>query len=630
MSKLLDYAKNSGFFNSVDYHFAKMIGDNEPKLALLALLISHAYGLKHTMVPYSYLYHANDWITAIDQPKSIECAQTLKELAGIHSDKDWHSLFTQLKKTQNSPISITDNGIYLTKNLNFEQSIVQFLQTHQTYNVAQNHGLSPATIELLHQLFPKEGELNKQKLAAVNALLSPVSIISGGPGTGKTTTVIKILLLLLSEHPNLHISLTAPTGKAAARLTESIEKQKNSLTQSHPALAYLLDKIPNQSTTLHRLLSLNPRNVEPKYHSYHPLPTDLIIVDEASMIDLYIFDRLIKALPQHVRVIILGDKDQLASVEAGAIMGEICQEIGYDAARLELLASILDESLTTEFKPQNVPLNNVTLLTKSHRFSADSGIGQLAKIVNAQNYSAFAKTIAKFPAELSFINSREDHWQQCIKESLTDYIALCAVEKSPIALFKALNTVRILCATNVSEFGTHAINEFISLELFQQNNNHQLYHGQAIMILQNDYVNNVFNGDVGIIIEDNDRISAYFENENGELRSIPVQLLPHYETSFAMTIHKSQGSEFDQVVVVLPDFSSQILTKELLYTGITRAKKRLTLIGSPYHIKHTIENKTERFSGIGKQLSAGISQRKPPKKQKEQPQEKAVQFSFDY
>lgn len=602
MSPLLQYAKASGLFNSIDYHFAKTIGQHNPKLELLALIISHAYGMKHTMIPFDYLYNPHDWWASTDPALIHDVGNTLLSLADIQSPEDWQPLFHDLRHTSVSPISITANGLYLTKNLNYEKNIVQFLLNTQAKDV--DHP-SQVTINLLQTLFPNEIPINKQKLAATNALLSPVSIISGGPGTGKTTTVIKILLLLLNEHPNLHISLAAPTGKAAARLSESIEKQKSQFQITHPELQHLLEKIPNHSTTLHRLLKFNPTQTSPTFHPYHPLPTDLIIIDEASMIDLHIFNLLIQALPKKIRVIILGDKDQLASVEAGAIMGEICQNIGYSASRLQSLSDIMQQSLLQAFEPMNTPLNNVTLLTQSHRFSEDSGIGQLAQVVNNQHASSFLRTIEKFPNELSFMNAQNNVWLTNIDALLKPYLELCQSSASPQELFAALHTIRILCATNVSEYGTQSINQYISEHLFKQIDG-QLYHGQAIMILQNDYINGIYNGDIGILVREDDRIIAYFEADNG-LRSIPVQLLPRYETAFAMTIHKSQGSEFNHVMIILPEFSNKVLTKELLYTGITRAKQQLTIIGTPTIIEQTIRRKTERFSGIGAQLNAACA-----------------------
>lgn len=602
MSDLLQYAKESGFFQSIDCHFAKTFSADDSKKQLLALLASHAYGLKHTMMTYDFLYDSSLWLSkndAYQNDKAKECVQKLKQLANIHNNDDWQETLVSIALQKNSPISISDAGIYLTKNLNFEKNIVEFLHSNQNSSTLP----SEDTIELLHKLFPKEQSLNRQKLAATNTLISPVSIISGGPGTGKTTTVIKILLLLLNENPNLHISLAAPTGKAAARLSESIEKQKIAFKDSHPELTDLLDKIPASSTTLHRLLKFNPSQIKPKFHAYHPLPTDLIIIDEASMIDLHIFNLLIQALPSHIRVIILGDKDQLASVEAGAIMGEACKTIGYNEARLNELEQIIDESLANDFSPTNVPLNNVTLLTQSYRFKENSGIGQLAAAINRQEPLAFEPIIENFSDELKFINSKTDKkWLLEIDELLKQYHVLCQTDAKITELFKALHQVRILCATNVSEFGTKAINEYISTQIFKSSDNHVLYHGQAIMILQNDYVNNVFNGDIGIIFKENDRVIAYFESDNEQPRSIPVQLLPQYETAFAMTIHKSQGSEFDNVMIVLPNFSSQILTTELLYTGVTRAKTKLCIIGEPDIIKTMIRKKTARFSGISHQL----------------------------
>ena len=461
MTELLQYAKASGFFQSIDCHFAKTVSSDDPKKQLLALLTSHAYGLKHTMMTYGFLYDSSLWLSkndAYQNDKAKECAQKLKKLANINKNEDWHKTLETISEQKNSPISITEVGIYLTKNLNFEKNIVKFLHTNQSCNTFPTEN----TIELLHKLFPKEDSINRQKLAAANALISPVSIISGGPGTGKTTTVIKILLLLLNENPNLHISLAAPTGKAAARLSESIEKQKASFKTTHPQLENLLDKIPNSSTTLHRLLKFNPSQIKPKFHVYHPLPTDLIIIDEASMIDLYIFNLLIQALPKHIRVIILGDKDQLASVEAGAIMGEACKTIGYDQNRLNELEKIIGESLSDEFQPLNAPLNNVTLLTKSYRFSEKSGIGQLSSAINQQDALAFEPIIEKFPNELKFVNSKiEKKWLHEIDALLKNYHQLCQTETRITELFKALHQMRILCATNVSDFGTKAINEYI-------------------------------------------------------------------------------------------------------------------------------------------------------------------------
>lgn len=604
MTELLNTAKASGLFTSIDYHFAKSVSPNKPQHQLIALLVSHAYGMKHTMIPYEYLYDSSLWFPNAPHQETLNHIQAFKHHAKIQSNHDWEKPLAELKVIHPSPLSLTDFGIYLTKNLVFEHSIVNFLKNHQN---SPNDALPQhSTQELLHLLFPIESTLNHQKIAAANALLSPVSIISGGPGTGKTTTVIKILLLLLNEHPNLHISLAAPTGKAAARLNESIEKQKHDFTLKHPELCDLLNKIPNHSTTLHRLLGINPERLHPKFHAYHTIPTDIIIIDEASMIDLYIFNLLIEALPkQNIKVIILGDKDQLSSVEAGAIMAEVCQNIGYNLQRAALLENILQQSLPTSEINDHTPLNTITLLTHSHRFSKESGIGQLAHAVNEQqSITEFKRVVQKFPNELTFLDSSnpETHWHTKIDELLEDYLHLCRAQAPIEELFHALHTFRILCATNVSDFGTQAINQYISEKLFDVKNNQAFYHGQAIMILQNDYHNDVFNGDIGIISQVDGRSLAYFEN-GAELKKIPVQLLPHCETAFAMTIHKSQGSEFDNVMIILPNFYSPILTKELLYTGITRAKHSLTLLSTEQQIKRVILSKTQRFSGISHQLN---------------------------
>ncbi len=480
----------------------------------------------------------------------------------------------------------------------------------------------------LEQLVPQAACVNWQKVAAAIALSKRFAVISGGPGTGKTTTVTKLLAALIeqaksngdkSQLPT--IKLVAPTGKAAARLTESIGKAIAEL----PVSPELKAAIPTESSTLHRLLGALPNSVEFRHNHANPLHLDILVVDEASMVDLSMMYKLVDALPKHARLILLGDKDQLASVEAGAVLGDICsfQQYGYSSSQAELIAQLSGyHSLTQSSQKGSRVGDSLCMLQKSYRFDARSGIGQLAKAVNAGsgfNYDAvwqrdFAD-IAQYPLDMQ-------HYDQLIQTMVKEYsvyLKRIAVRQRDVDTeqlesvtqlaksgLDAFARCRLLCAIREGDFGVSGLNQRIERALIArkrvQTQDELWYHGRPVMITRNDHALGLYNGDIGICIWDDSlqepRLKVFFELPDGSVKSVLPSRVPEHETAYAMTIHKSQGSEFEFTLLILPKEFSPILTRELIYTGITRAKKRLAMYVQPEVVKRGIKVMTERASGL--------------------------------
>lgn len=452
-------------------------------------------------------------------------------------------------------------------------------------------------VEVLQQLFGAENGLDWQRMAAKLALQRRFLTISGGPGTGKTTTVVRLLaaLAMTSSRP-LVMAMAAPTGKAAARLTESVRAAQARMALS----ATLKATLPQSAQTLHRLIGLIPGVTQPKHHAANPLPLDVLVIDEASMIDLGLMAQTIRALPAHARLILLGDKDQLSSVDAGAVLADICSQQCWRTATAKEIAALggvlpgrIDDSATLA--------DSVVILGKSHRFAADSGIGQLARAVNGGEVADVATLLAEARADLAqqaalptaaeLIAMRQAYWQ-CAAED----------EPSPAAMFAAFSQLMLLAAERHVVAG---INRQIETELERQGRKspeRDWYAGRPVMISENDYTIGLFNGDVGLTVRQDNQLRVVFPTADGGWRYLSPARLPRHETVFAMTVHKSQGSEFDTVWLVLPDAPSAILTRALLYTAITRARSTFVLAGNPAILAAGVKNAPLRQSGLAQRL----------------------------
>lgn len=453
-----------------------------------------------------------------------------------------------------------------------------------------------------------EGEIDWQKVAAAIAVLRRFAVISGGPGTGKTHTVTSILALLLEQSDGmpLRIAMTAPTGKAAARLTESIRLAKPHIQCSDEVRTL----IPEEASTIHRLLGVRPGKAEPRHHAGNPLRVDLLVVDEASMIDLPLIARLLAALPDHARLILLGDKDQLASVEAGSVFADITGPSagdGYSTAFIEELQEITGQAL--EMVPGGGGFSEcVALLRKSYRFTGDKGIGPLAKAINAGKVDDTIDLLQRVQEGVQYRSVPVSDIPAQLAPKLIDTYANAFAADTPREAIEQLNGFRVLCAVRGGEAGVEQVNRVVEGVLRGQGliqTSGSYYKGRPIMVTRNDYSLALFNGDVGILWPDpeaNNDLRAWFIMPDNTMKRVLPSRLPEHETAYAMTIHKSQGSEFNEVLMLLPDDVNEVLTRELLYTGITRAKSQVEVWGNEEVIRHTVEAKVKRITGLQDKL----------------------------
>ena len=553
-----------------NYFNSQQVSD-DPRHLWLAALTSYQWGRGHACLDLNALQlQASALLGWNDE----QVAALPKHLSAAAPTLPWI-------QGDNSPLVFVKDAqgerLYLRRAWNAEQSIREHILQRINLSIAE-------PVDLRHQLDTLFGtETSMQRIACEVAAKNHITLITGGPGTGKTTTVVKLLALLIATSINdLKIHLAAPTGKAAARLTESIT---NALAQMP---ADVQSRIPTQTQTLHRLLRSNSRDTR-----VHPLATDVVVVDEASMVDLEMMARLLASVPPTARLILLGDKDQLASVEAGAVMSQLCTG--------ELLRA------------------QTVTLTHSHRFDAASGIGKWAQAVNADNQKNATSIQALWNAAPDWLStlpnntsegSKQDsgltgplhqvtklqlqnahdaklaqalafgwrHWLSLLDSHRTntfEKIAACT-DSQAIDLLKSFNEFSVLCAVREGPFGVTQLNAHIEKALgFTAS---AWYVGRPVMVTRNDYALELMNGDVGICLPGADGVlRVAFPSLGGNVRWIVPSRLDSVETVFAMTVHKSQGSEFHHVLLVVSAHDSPVLTRELVYTGLTRAKENLTL-----------------------------------------------------
>jgi exodeoxyribonuclease V alpha subunit len=469
-----------------------------------------------------------------------------------------------------------------------------------------------------------------QKLACAIALRGGLAIVTGGPGTGKTYTVARLLALLFATSADAgrqRVALAAPTGKAAARLKQAIDKALADLAERVGAALPLRELTARMGAarTLHSLLGARPDTRSFIHDRGNPLDIDVLIVDEASMVHLEMMAALLDALPDGATLILLGDKDQLASVEAGAVLGDLCHDAqagNYDADTLAYALAASGETIPPEYAGAGGPLAQQTvMLRRSRRFGGP--IGRLALAVNAGNVDAAVAVLrGAEPSErdaggndaVTWIEHAHPHHVIALAvDGYRPYLALLrapagadanAHEDGVRAVLQAFEAFRILCAVREGEWGVEGMNTAIEARLANTGlivRAGEWYVGRPVMVTRNDYGTGVFNGDIGLTLPDPARagsLRVYFL-EGDKVRSVLATRLRHVETAYAMTVHKSQGSEFAHTVLALPKEGGMALARELVYTGITRASRRFTLATpGPAALGDAIVRRTHRASGL--------------------------------
>jgi exodeoxyribonuclease V alpha subunit len=538
--------------------------------------------------------------------------------------------------------------LYLRRYWLHEQQVSQQILQRCASSQAVNEPLAAKWLDRLFDAGEKpadaETEVDWQKLACAVALRASLTVITGGPGTGKTYTAARLLALLfaMSDAPqSLRVALAAPTGKAAARLRQSIDVSLQELT-SRLGDALDLEALTQRmgaAKTLHSLLGARVDTREFRFNATNLLDVDILIVDEASMIHLEMMSALLQALPSSAKLIILGDKDQLASVEAGAVLGDLCRDsiVGnYDSQTARYAKATAGQTIAKGYLAASshpTPLAQQTvMLRKSLRFGGL--IGQFALEVNGGHADAANALVsgdttgvmhAMTKPSVDTILDLAVNGRAGAEACYGDYLRLInarskAEMENEVAhetwvknVLQAFDRFRILCAIHDGEWGTRGLNQSVQRALDHAGllkPRGEWFAGRPVMVTRNDPVLGVFNGDVGITLPGppgSAALRVYFLD--GEtLRAVGVSRLAHVETAFAMTVHKSQGSEFLHTALVLPQAGGKVLTRELVYTGITRARKSFTLIEEETGLlQMAIERKSQRASGLESQLSIGIA-----------------------
>ncbi|MBR6421510.1 exodeoxyribonuclease V subunit alpha [bacterium] len=489
------------------------------------------------------------------------------------------SCCTQNPENEPTPLVFADDKIYFYKYWLYEKSLAA-----KVLKLSKDKGKFAENADKIKKFFDElfDSESFEQKNAAVTAVENRFSVITGGPGTGKTTTVAKILAGILSVYPESSIILASFTGKAAARMTEALrgatEKIEKSGKIENAAIFAKMNSL--EGLTIHKILDMSFG--KPGRNRQNPITADFVIIDEASMVDIAMFSDLLDAVSDKTSLILLGDKDQLASVGVGNVFSDIC-----DAAEDNLFERKI-----------------MAKLTKSHRFDENSGIGKLASAVNGQKKAHEIIGICEEECDLNYREIKKERKNKEM-ENIAEYAAkkyefLSDKDLEPKEILEKLNDFKILCPSKEDFFGVDNINTAIenALEIKQSD---AFYNGRPIMITKNDYANNLMNGDCGVILKRDGKTKAYFL-QGSMLESFDISKLSAFETVYATTVHKSQGSEYDSAVVILPEREMPMLTKELIYTAITRAKKKVTIAANKAILEYALGNTAERNSGFKEAL----------------------------
>ena len=590
-------------FNDVHQQFSSFFKDEQ--LKPFAWLLSKRMEEGHICIPIADLWkeaNSNPWPIPADSKGLFKCY----EHVSTNPDKP-------------RPFILFQNKLYLHRYFQYETQIIQSI--HRLLEEERSYHDDRLKALFDHQTFVSrltatgslEGIAENEKIdwqlvAAIQAFMNSFSIITGGPGTGKTTTVAKVLSILYTHNPSTRVALAAPTGKAAVRMAESLKQTTLALD---PTIKSIFERL--MPSTLHRLLKYIPDSVHFKHNADNPLPYDVIIVDEASMIDVPLFAKLLNAIRSGARIILLGDRNQLASVEAGSLLSDLCKCIeqvnGIPLENLEQINHFINDK---ERKVSDVYQSNskhpltghIIELQRSHRFTSNSGIGKLSKAIITNDSDTLKDIIHQNTDPAINIDQRynEDIFQEFV-EGYEEYIE----EKDIAAALQKLGSLRVLVAVKDGEQGLYRVNTKIEETLRAKGlirKDNMFYEHRPIIVTRNNKDLNLYNGDIGIIRkDDNGNLKAWFEDSEGQLRSIIPAYLTEAETVFAMTIHKSQGSEYNRVLVVLPDNAENpLLTRELLYTAVTRAKKIVIIQAREKTILSTAAAEVQRGSGIEERL----------------------------
>ena len=519
-----------------------------------------------------------------------------------------------------APLVLEGGLLYLRRYREYERALALGLQRIATQPVPEA-GIEPLAL-LFARLFPQATHDDRQARAAALALRHALLLVTGGPGTGKTTTTARLLVLLVAQalhagRASPRIALAAPTGRAAERMAESVRQAVQALA-AMGVDADLLAALPTSGTTLHRLLGTIPDSPRFRHDGDNPLPFDVVVVDEASMIDLPLMAKLVDAVASGTRLVLLGDPDQLPSVEAGDVLAAILGAAGEGDAMgrgdADVLRPLLGDADSTSVLAQEggearFPGIRVHL-QRGWRQSEALDLAPLAAAVREGDAdAALAQLRAGTLSNVHFHEGLADPLELQRDDLLAHFRALGHAATPADALAQSTR-LRLLTAVREGPQGARTLNARIERLLAEGGGAGRApqghFQGQLLIVTENSYRHRLFNGDIGVCMRDAaGTLVAWFPGDDaGHPRAFHPAALPAHESAFAMTVHKAQGSEFDTVWLLLPARGNRVLSRELVYTGITRARRALHVAGSEAVIREALARHAGRWSGLGWRLGA--------------------------
>lgn len=575
----------------IDRHLAALLGQESTLVRGVVALVSRSLRLGHSCLPLGAIAHtelmAETGESVIRFPSTAELARELEARNAMTLERAPAD-----RGIEATPLVLDGERLYLRRYFEHECRVARGIE-RLARNLPEADGLDGKTKADSYFADSSESD-DPQRNAVLRTLNQRVSLITGGPGTGKTTTVVRVLALsierALREGKELKIGLLAPTGKAAERLLRATANAASRL-QLEEAIRV---RLPSEAKTIHRALGvIAGRRTRFRRTRAEPLAFDLVIVDEASMVDLALMSRLMDALKDGARLVLLGDADQLASVDAGSVLSELTRA----AQQLETQMSRLSFGAST--------------LTRGYRFSGAPAIMSLATGFRLGDSKLIGQALDEGGGGVTFVDpSGHGSWTEGLeaKKWLEERVRESLRVKSVEEALAALERFQVLCSLRGGPSGTGAVNDRVrSIATGSQSNRAQgrNYRGRRILIVENDPGVGLYNGDIGIVWpSEGGALLAHFVGESGRIRRFSLAELPAHEDAFAITIHKSQGSEYDEILLLIhSEGATELLTRELLYTGVTRARRNVTLVASRSVLFETAERRIERHSGLAERVT---------------------------
>lgn len=602
MINFLKILEKKKLIRPIDFYFSKLISHGNNIIMLAAACISFESSNNHIFLPIEYFEKKNFF--------SIKKKSIIQKIINILNKKkiDWSLELLNHKACSNgsqiTPLVLFKKKLYLYKIWNAEKKIFKYLNKD---TINKNIDIEVFS-KILNILFPKK-TCHLQKISVALTLIYNIIFITGGPGTGKTSLIIKIIIAIIkTSKKKIKIKLSAPTGKAVARLKEILNNKflRNNLSEIEK------EQISFNPVTIHKLLKISKIPNVDIFCDKKIILLDVLIIDETSMIDILMMYNILSSISDSTKVIFIGDQDQLKPVELGSIFKNICHYSNnkYSSTVKEILEKIIkySELKKNTNKEYYYISNRICTLKKNYRFKKTSGIYILSNKINENKKEIFKKLFNNslenvFFQEHNSVKKYENMINKII-EKTQKYWEIISNKDTIINIIKKFQEHQVLCAIKNSIFGVKFINKILEEKMYKKKmirkyifiDNDIWYVGKPIIVTKNNKLLNISNGDIGIVnINKKKFFQVSFLGYNREIKNIPINFLKNYDTAWAITVHKAQGSEFNYTTLILPDKNLSILDKNIIYTAITRSKKIINIFSTKKIFMKILSNTNEKI-----------------------------------